>query len=99
MRRLLFRRGGDMDLGRRLMPWGRIGGRVTFEEVTVSRLAEYLALLGNQLATEDRHDGPTGHCEPFVGCVVGPVMQDLLSDYLLAIGVPEHDVGVEANRD
>src|ERR1700758_1777667 len=81
------------------MSWCSVRGSVALEEGPVARFSEYLTLLGNRLAAEDRHDGPTGHGDAFVRRVISPVVHNFLADDFLAIGVPEHDVSIETNGD
>src|SRR5260370_17889 len=65
----------------------------------IRRLAEDLALLRRHLAAQERDHRPTGDGHAFVGRVVGAVMHELLADDLLAVRVPQHEVGVEPDRD
>jgi len=77
----------------------RVGRNRPLEEGAVAGLAEDLALFGDHLAAQDRHHRPAGHREALVGRVVGAVVHQFLADHFLALFVPQHEVGIEPDRD
>ena len=57
------------------------------------------ALVGDDPPAGDGHDGPARDLKTLPGSVVGAMMQDRLTDRLLALRIPKDDVGIEADAD
>src|SRR5882757_8389629 len=62
-------------------------------------LAHDEPLTGNNLASGDRHNRPSGNLEALPRSIVGAMMQILLSDRLATVRIPQSDIGVEAHAD
>src|SRR3546814_5996709 len=86
---------------RRREPTGRLDVVVGLarQEAAPAGLAVDLALVPHHLAARQRHGGPADHVPALIRRVVGVVVQDALGDPYLLLGVPDHAVGVGADRD
>src|SRR5215470_9016048 len=77
---------------------GRGIGREIARDVLPGRVAaDQDAVEDNRLSPDHDRHRPARHLQALVGCVVRAVVQNLLADGGLAVGVPDGDVGVGAD--
>ena len=73
--------------------------RIPRDLLAISQSTEQPAVTHHGLATKKRRNWPAGDLHAFVGRVVTAVLQQGMGDRHLPFRIPEHDIGIRADRD
>ena len=86
---------------RHVVPRGCCVGPVAAQKLASSygEVRHGFAALDHHVAARQNHIRPGGDGHPFIRRIVGCVVQHRLADAHLAIGIPDDQVGIGADRD
>src|SRR5882672_1526713 len=76
-----------------------VSRNISLQNPAGSLLADDHSVTGNNLASGDRHNRPSGNLEALPRSIVGAMMQILLSNRLATVRIPQGDIGVKAHAD